>query len=66
MMISSSALERNDLFVLEENGRIIGSAIINQIQCDFYANAPWKYEVPDDQVSLCGLTEKMVMKDADS
>ena len=27
-----SALERNDLFVIEENSRIIGSGIINQVQ----------------------------------
>ena len=49
---ASSALERDDLFVLEEGGRIIGSAIINQIQYDFYANAPWKYKTPDDQVCV--------------
>ena len=49
---ASSALERDDLFVLEESGRIIGSAIINSIQYDFYANAPWKYKVPDDQVCV--------------
>ena len=49
---ASSALERDDLFVLEESGRIIGSAIINQIQYDFYADAPWKYEAPDDQVCV--------------
>ncbi len=49
---ASSALERGDLFVLEESGRIIGSAIINQIQFDFYADAPWKYEAPDDQVCV--------------
>ena len=46
------ALERNDLFVLEIGGRIIGSAVINQIQDDVYAGAPWQYNVPDDQVCV--------------
>ena len=47
-----AALERDDLFVLEEGGRIIGSGIINQIQVDVYAGAPWKNDVPDDQVCV--------------
>ena len=46
------ALERDDLFVLEKDGRIIGSAVINQIQDDVYAGAPWQYDVPDDQVCV--------------
>ena len=29
---AEAALERDDLFVLEENGRILGSGIINQLQ----------------------------------
>ena len=49
---ASAALERNELFVLDHDGKIIGSAIINQTQYDFYANAPWKYETPDDQVCV--------------
>ena len=47
-----AALERDDLFVLEEGGRIIGSGIINQIQVDVYTGAPWKNDVPDDQVCV--------------
>lgn len=53
-----SALERDDLFVMEEDGRIIGSAIINQVQLGIYAGAPWKYDVPDEQV--CVLHTMMV------
>ena len=49
---ASAALERDDLFVLYSDGRIIGSAIINQLQYDFYADAPWKYKAPDDQVCV--------------
>ena len=47
-----SALERDDLFVMEENGRIIGSGIINQHQLSIYAGAPWQHTVPDDQVCV--------------
>jgi len=46
------ALQREDLFVMERDGRIIGSAVINQIQDDVYAGAPWQYDVPDDQVCV--------------
>ena len=49
---AQAALERDDLFVLEESGRIIGSGIINRIQVDVYEGAPWKYEAPDDQVCV--------------
>lgn len=46
------ALERKDLFIMEKCGTIIGSAVINQIQDDVYAGAPWQYDVPDDQVCV--------------
>jgi len=49
---ASSALDRDELFVLDNDGKIIGSAIINQTQYDFYADMPWKYETPDDQVCV--------------
>ena len=47
-----SALERNDLFVIEENGKIIGSGIINHNQLRIYVGAPWKHRVPDEQVCV--------------
>ena len=47
---AAAALERDDLFVMEVDGRIIGSGIINQTQLSIYADAPWKFAVPDDQV----------------
>lgn len=47
-----SALERGDLFVMEENGRIIGSGIINHAQLGIYAGAPWEHRVPDEQVCV--------------
>ena len=46
------ALAREDLYVMEKDGRIIGSAVINQLQDDVYAGAPWGHKVPDNQVCV--------------
>ena len=54
-----SALKQDSLFVMEENGRLIGSAIINREQRDIYAGAPWEHIVPDEQV--CVLHTMMVL-----
>ena len=50
--VAERALQRDDLFVMEEDGVICGAALINQIQVDVYAGAPWKHDVPDDQVCV--------------
>ncbi len=52
MATAEAALERGDLFVLEEDGRILGSGIINQLQVDVYKGAPWKHQMPDEQVCV--------------
>ena len=49
---AEAALQRDDLFVMEEDGRIIGSGIINQTQLGIYAGAAWKHKVPDEQVCV--------------
>lgn len=49
---ASAAFQRDDLFVMEDNGQILASAIINQIQVDVYTGAPWKNTVPDDHVCV--------------
>ena len=49
---AQAALDRDDLFVLEKDGHILGSVIINQIQVDVYAGASWKHDVPDRQVCV--------------
>ena len=49
---AEAAQARGDLFVLEEDGQILGSGIINQLQVDVYDGAPWKYQAPDDQVCV--------------
>jgi GNAT superfamily N-acetyltransferase len=47
-----AALERDDLFVAEEGGSIIGAAVINQLQVDVYKGAPWQYPAADEQVMV--------------
>jgi len=44
--------DRGDLFVMEEEGRIIGAAIINQQQVDVYADGDWQHDAPDDEVMV--------------
>lgn len=46
------ALRRGDLFVQEAAGRIVGAAIINQIQVDAYYGGPWQYEAEDAEVMV--------------
>ncbi len=49
---AEDALQRNDLFVLEDEGIIQGTAIINQIQVDSYKQGNWKNCVDDNQVCV--------------
>ena len=49
---AEAALKRNDLFVLENNGKIYGSGIINQIQLDEYHTAQWDHQAGADQVCV--------------
>ena len=46
------ALQRGDLFVEEQEGRIVGTAILNQIQVDIYKKAHWQYPASEDQVMV--------------
>lgn len=47
-----AALERGDLFVAEDGGAIVGTAIINQLQLDSYREANWRYNAPDSAVMV--------------
>ena len=49
---AQAALDRGDLFVAEENGTLVGSAILNQQQVDVYDGADWSCDVPDGQVMV--------------
>ena len=47
-----AALRRDDLFVLEEAGRIVGAAILNQTQVDAYRGGSWQYDAEDAQIMV--------------
>lgn len=49
---AEDALERNDLFVMEDQGKIVAAAVINQIQVDEYKYAMWKYSVKDSEIMV--------------
>jgi GNAT superfamily N-acetyltransferase len=44
--------KRNDLFVLEDEGLIVATAIINQIQVPEYRFANWKHNVSDENIMV--------------
>lgn len=47
-----AALERDDLFVGIDDGKIFGSCVINQIQVDVYADAEWEHDAPPEEVMV--------------
>ena len=49
---AEAALQRGDLFVLEDENEIRGTGIINQTQVDVYAGAKWKYPAADEKVCV--------------
>lgn len=46
------ALEKGELFVLEENGHVVAAAKINREQVPEYANCPWAYDAPAEQIMV--------------
>ena len=49
---AEQSLQREDLFVAEENGQIAGCAIINQQQVKEYADGNWRFSVPDEEIMV--------------
>ncbi len=49
---AQAALQRGDLYVLEQNGVIAGAAVINQIQVDSYRDGNWNYEAEPGRVMV--------------
>ncbi len=47
-----TAVAMGDMFVLEEDGKIISSARINHEQMPAYASVSWSVQVPDEQVMV--------------
>lgn len=48
--VASNAFEQGSLFVLENNGAICASMILNQNQAPEYANINWEIDAPPDKV----------------
>lgn len=49
---AQGALDRGELFVMEEDGRVVAAAILNQTQVPEYANCPWAYAADPGQVMV--------------
>ena len=50
---AEDSVARGDMFVQEDDeGSIVGTAILNQIQVDVYAKGQWRYPAPDDEVMV--------------
>jgi len=49
---AEAALRRGDLWVMEAEGRVLGAAVINRVQVDVYAGAPWEYDAPEENVCV--------------
>lgn len=49
---AENALERGDLFVLEDDGEVRGAGIINQMQVDSYQQGNWKHDAAEDEVCV--------------
>ena len=49
---AEDALVRHDLFVMEEDGIIFGSGIINKEQVDVYAKAKWQYDAEPEDIMV--------------
>lgn len=47
-----AALKRDDIFIIEEDGTIVGTGIINQKQMDAYYGADWKFPAKDQEVMV--------------
>lgn len=49
---AEESLERDDLFVMEDDGCIVATAIINRIQVPEYRYAGWKHEADESSIMV--------------
>lgn len=49
---AEKALEADELFVLEDNGEIFGTGIINKRQVEAYKAGNWEHDVPNNRVCV--------------
>lgn len=49
---AKSALDRDDLFVLEDDEKVTAAAVINRIQVPEYKDADWKHGAADSEIMV--------------
>ena len=49
---AEASLQRGDLFVAEEEGILVGAAVINQQQVDVYEGAAWEFPARESEVMV--------------
>ena len=49
---AETALENGDLYVIEEEGRVVAAARLNQKQEASYAEADWEYDAAEAEVMV--------------
>ena len=49
---AADAVDRGDMYVCEDEGDILASAIINHQQVDVYADGDFIYEAPDNEIMV--------------
>ena len=49
---AEASLLRDDLFMVEDSGALVGAAIINQRQVDVYEGAAWEFPASDSEVMV--------------
>lgn len=49
---AEDALKRGDLFVMIDEGQVVATAIINQVQVPEYMNAVWKHVADDHEIMV--------------
>lgn len=48
--VAQNGVENGTLYVMEENGELCASMLLNQVQLESYASIPWLYEAEPDKV----------------
>lgn len=49
---AETALEKEEIFVIEDEGDLVGAGIINKEQVDVYEKAKWKFSAEDSEVMV--------------
>ena len=47
-----ASVEAGDMFVCERDGMVVAAGRINKEQVDVYADAPWEFPAPDEEVCV--------------